>query len=307
MSKERQVKMLSDRRTIPYGAILIFLFVMGASLSGSQEWTASEKQQYTQDLAGIEALQKALRPGPVNNLEEYKKAADGIQEKWRSKNREAFGRLMLEVCGPLSSGAFPDDKRFALARSYALSALAEPNSIPLELELRLIGQVMTQTTKSLAPVGQDLTGRRREDIEVRLQAWRRLIASVDPDWNPNEMPLSPNAVGADLGIPVGGMAPENIKDRDLRVKYEAALRENEEEIEKYGEQYQLHKWLTWYPKTAEDYIIQLYSQPPFDADELAKYLSQYGIPQQAKTRILNDVARNMQKRTEEASPDHAPD
>ena len=252
-----------------------------------------EKQEYEQDLSQIESFRKSLRSGPINDINSFEKFADEIQSKWSRKNREYYARLMWEICGPLSSGRFNDERQHDLAREYALSALAEPNEIPLETELELIGHVMTDTVTPRAPTGQEWVQRRKQDVWIRLHAWRRLTEAIDPTWDPNDLPY------INVPLPRGtegssGMAPEDIKDPNLRAEYEAAIEKNRQKAEKYSEQYQLRKWLKRFPKRAEEYIIEAYSKPPFDEAELKQYMDKYITDTETKARILDAVENNIE-------------
>ena len=93
----------------------------GANLKASE----TQKREYKQDIARIENLERSFKPGRVVRLKQYEKLADEIQSKWSQKNKEYCARLMLEICKPLSSGRFNEDRQFILARKYALSALAD--------------------------------------------------------------------------------------------------------------------------------------------------------------------------------------
>ncbi|MCK4824602.1 hypothetical protein KA005_53110 [bacterium] len=254
----------------------------------------AEKQEYKRDMARIKDLEKSFKPGLVNDLEEYEKFADEILKKWRDRNKEYNARLILEICGPLSSGTFEDDRRHDLARKYALSVLEKSEEILVEMELKLTGHVMTSMYTPNAPKGEDLAQRRKKDVEIRLHAWKRLLGAIDPNWDPNEEIWSPNAVGALMGLP-SGISPEGVKDPKLRAEYKAALQKNREQIERRTKQYRLHDWLKSYPKRAERYIVKAYSKPPFNLEELKQYLGKYAVDEKTRARILDAVKKNMEE------------
>lgn len=255
----------------------------------------AEKQEYKQDMARIKALEKSFKPGLVNDLEEYEKFADEIQNKWRDRNKEYNARLILEICGPLSSGTFEDDRRHDVARKYALSVLEKSEEISIEMELKLTGHVMTSMYTRNAPKGEDLAQRRKKDVQIRLHAWKRLLGAIDPNWDPNERLLSPNAVAMELGLPDSGIAPESIKDPKLRAEYEAALERNRQKGQRYSEQSRLRDWLKKFPIRAERYIVKAYSKPPFNLEELKQYLDNYIADEKTRARILDAVKKNMEK------------
>jgi len=294
--------MVSKKIKTIFWIFICFSLVQNATFGTIHRASKIEKQEYKQERARIKALEKSFKDGPVNDLKEYEKFADEIQSKWVGKNKEHYANLMLEICGPLSSGRFNEDRQYALAREYALSALEDTNEIPLETELELIGHVISDMVTPRAPKGEIWSLQRKKDVEVRLHAWKRLIDAIDPNWDPNEILLSPNAVAASMGFP-GTIDPEGIKDPNLRAEYEAAIQKNRQKIERYSEQNKLHKWLKRFPKRAEEYIILAYSKPPFNLEELKQYLEKYILDVKVKDRILSAVIKNMENQSKDMQED----
>jgi len=254
-------------------------------------------EEYRADVRQIKSLRQSLQPGPTNDLDTYERFAQGMIKKWSQRRKDYFARMINELCGPLSSGRFDENRQQAVAREYAMLALADANEIPLETELELTGHVVTSMYTPNAPKGQDFAQRRKKDAEVRLHAWKRLVDAIDPNWDPNEALLSPNAVAIELGLPGAGMAPESVRDAKLRAEYEAALEKNRQQIQRHTEQYKLQDWLKRYPKRAERYIILAYSEPPFHLEELKRYLDRYIPDEKTKARIVHAVETNIEKET----------
>ena len=267
IQKKGKCKMVATRITMSFLIIICLSLVQSTTFGTNSETPEMEKQGYKQERIRIKALKKSFTAGQTNDIEAYEKFADEIQGNWKQKNKEYYARLMLEVCGPLSSGGFKGRQPRDLARKYALSALANANDISVIVELELTGHVQTDMHSRSAPKGADFAQRRKKDVEIRLHAWKRLINAIDPNWDPNETLLSPNAIAVDMGFP-GAIEPESIHDQNLRAKYEAAIQKNQQKIERYSEQSRLHKWLKRFPRHTEPYIIQAYSKPPFDLQEL---------------------------------------
>jgi Txe/YoeB family toxin of Txe-Axe toxin-antitoxin module len=297
IQKKGRYTMTPKRTIFCFGVIMLCLPPTNISSRENLKASETEEQEYKQDMARIKALEKSFTPGPTNDLENYEKLADGIQDKWSRRNKKNYARLMLKICGPLSSGAFKDDRRYELARKYALSVLEKPEEISIEMELELTGHVVTSMYTANAPKGEDFAQRRKKDVEMRLHAWKRLIDAIDPNWDPNEEILSPNAVGAAMGFE-GSVTPESINDPKLRAKYEAAIEENRLKAERYNEQYRLHDWSKRFPKRAEGYIARAYSKPPFNLEELKQYLAKYIVDENTKARILNAVTKNMEEQSQ---------
>jgi hypothetical protein len=250
-----------------------------------------EEQDWRADMARVDAVRKALRPGPGNDIQAYQRFIKDLQGKWHQRpNKEHYARLMRELCVPLNAGPFQRDGGFALARTYALDALEFRDSIPLNLEMELTQEVVTLTGNMPGAVkGPKFAEQRRKDVEVRLHAWKRLTDAIDPAWNPNEELMSDNGVGARVGVSDGGMDPAGVQDPVLRAKYEAALRANRQKNEKWSQQYALRGRLKWYPSHVERYIIELYAQPPFDSPELEQALKKYIADEKTRSRILKAV------------------
>ena len=245
-----------------------------------------EKQEYEQDLSRIISLTKSK---DLVGLEEF---ADEVQRTWRLRNREYYAGLMLKTCRAFSSGGFKDDRQYSLARKNALLALEEPAEIPLEMELELVGHVMSDMVIPSAPKGQEWAQQRKTDMKVRFHAWKRLTDAIDPNWDPNDKPFRSIVPPVATGLP-SGIAPESIKDPTLRAEYEAAIQRNREKIKRYTEQIRLREWLKRFKRTQERYVIRAYSKPPFNLAELKQYLENYIADQDTKARILDAVTKKM--------------
>ncbi|MFH1968805.1 MAG: hypothetical protein ABIJ53_00645 [Verrucomicrobiota bacterium] len=268
------------------------------TFGGSTDGTAEERRQYQQDRDRVVSLSEFLSPGKTNDLKTFENLADDLDKKWSDRNREYHARLLLEICEPLSSGSINDDRRYGIARKYALSALDKPDMIPLPLELELIGHVMTPIGISNASNTNDFSQLRKEDVAIRLHAWRRLINAIDPKWDPDEFIMGPNMI-LSPGVQDGGTSPDAIKDPRLRAEYEAAIQRNRQKSERHAEQYKLQDWLKRYPKRAEKYIVQAYSQPPFNLEELRQALDIYLTDKETKARILDAVEKSIEIQTKE--------
>ncbi len=294
-NKKGKCKMAARRWATVTIVIACSLLGHGFTFGADSANPLEEQQNYERDRNRVVSLRTSLLQSSTNDLPAYEEFADEIDEAWRERNREFHARLMLEVCKPLSSGIFKDDRRYELARKYALSALEEADEIPLPLELELTGHVTTVRIGPDASRGEDFVEVRTQDVAVRLHAWKRLIEAIDPNWDPDEVLWLGNVEPpAATGLPAG-VAPEAIKDATLRAEYEAAIRNNRQKAEEYKEQYELHKWQKRFLKRAESEIIQAHSFPPFDIGNLRKMLDDHLNDQEAKLRIVEAVNKIRQE------------
>jgi hypothetical protein len=271
-------------------ALACLLLGRGTVFGEYPNGTPEEKQEYERDYNRVTSLRTSLSQGKAMDLKAYEKFADDIAKKWREKNRVDYAKLMMEIDAPLSSGDFKESRQYDLMRKYALSALEKPDEIPIATELDLIGYVATAIIGPDASKGEQFAERRKEDVAIRIHAWKRLIDAIDPNWDPNDEPSISVVPPLATGLP-SGVAPEAIKDAKLRKEYEAVIKYNRQKAEKYLEQNKLRKWQKSFPKRAEEYIVRLYSHPPFDTEQLKKMLDDFPDPK-AKERIINAVEKN---------------
>jgi len=277
------------RKLIAGLAVVIILFSYSVAFASNYEVTPQEEQEYKRDFKHVEDMRASLGQNDTRDLNAYEEFADSIVQKWRGRNKEYYAILMSDICAPLTGGYFKEDRQYELARKYALSALEEPDSIPLELELKLIGHVITLTWGSSASSGDVFAKKRTKDTLVRLHAWKRFLEAFDPNWDPYETtPVTNNLWdGIDSAV---------IKDSVLQAEYEEERRLNSQAHEKYREQNLLHnKWSHMIPLLTERPIILLYSHPPYNTKELEALLNEYQFNQEAKTRIIEAVEKNIRE------------
>lgn len=288
--------MMFKGRTVIAIMLLLACFLVGLVVYVAQCRNGSVDERETSAsgprrdlLASVRGL---IQESEAKDLKAYEELADKIDKTWREKDRTSYALAMMNVCEPLSSGTFKEPGHYELARKYALSALAAPDEIPLIIELELIGHVTTVRIGSDVSKGEQFSKERKENVAIRLHAWKRLMQAVDPNWDPDEVLFVDNvAPPAGTGMPAG-VEPEAIKDADLRKEYETLIEENRKKIEKYREQYELSKWLKRFPRRIEEEIIQAYSDPPLNVEELRAMLHEHLSDKEVTHRIVNAVEKN---------------
>ena len=129
-----------------------------------------------------------------------------------------------------------------------------------------------------------------------------MIDAIDPKWNPDEAIMAHVDPPLATGLPCGS-APDGVKDAELRAEYEAAIQRNRQKIDRHTEQVQLHRSLETYPKRAEEYILQAYSEPPLNVEELRQLLDVYLTNNETKAQVVNAVEKNIEIQTKEV-PNH---
>ncbi len=78
----------------------------GVAHGGTPETSGKETEEYRRAAASIGVTAKTLALGGTDGFTKYEKFADEIQQGWSQRNKEYHARLMLAICGPLTSGWF---------------------------------------------------------------------------------------------------------------------------------------------------------------------------------------------------------
>jgi hypothetical protein len=288
--------------------IFIYIFtlsVQGNILGDSSEVSNEERKEYDQEWNSINNFQKEMTYNSTDDLAKYEKYADENRNKWSKRNKDFYAMLMVKICSPLG-GSFKDQRQFKLCRQYVLSALENADEISAKLESDLLFRIHTlETIRYDKPNDFDLAKIRRSDLERHLHCWKHLKDSLDPNWDPEKRPPSPKLVSMMLigkvPVVISGMSPDGIKDPVLREEYRKALDEANRKVMEFSNQSTLHRTIQIYPKVTENYIIALYSIPPYNIDELKELLGDAVVDEETKTRILETVKNNMEKSKKPAS------
>lgn len=111
---------------------------------------------------------------------------------------------------------------------------------------------------------------RREVLVQWLGLLRLLDESIDPDFDPDDMPgltVDPPR-SADGVAHRPGVAPARIKDPDARARYEAAIEANQEKARYYAAQTDLRRLDERMTSRIEAFIKRAYTDSPEDQTEL---------------------------------------
>jgi len=232
----------------------------------------------------------ANRIKEAKDLSAMEALSQEIEQRWRSSDAEVYARCMSTLAGELRSRKLGDtmNKQRGLAQYYAMRTLDKADQIPLDLECELLRGVQQR----LDAGGNELDGQpwaqlRREQATLWLHAWRRLQRVIDPNWDPDDLPMI--NVPAPDGFPAG-VAPEAVEDPQARARYKAAIVANREKAAKYDEQYRARQLQQHWLKTAEQFIISSYMVSPGATSELQSLLEQYITDTRVRERILRAVS-----------------
>ncbi|MBC8869294.1 MAG: hypothetical protein H8E44_07740 [Planctomycetes bacterium] len=247
-----------------------------------------EAQEYEQSLNQIHSLAKS------RDLQSLERFAEEIEAKWIRKKPELYARLMLHLVDNLSSVVAEYSKYRAITEKYAIELLDKVDAMPLDVEFGLLRYVRhefeDQTVK--LPDDKTLNQVRRQKAGRWLDAWKRLHQGIDKNWDPEDLPRKNIAPPDATGLP-SGVAPDTIEDPKLRAEYEMAIETNRQKNEEYKKQYRLRKLKKRFSRKIEKFLVTAYSTPPYNMQELGKYLRDYVDDEELRARILEAVASNV--------------
>jgi len=235
--------------------------------------SVTEQKEFREAMKQVSSSIESL--WQANDLVGVERLAEEIHMQWVEKNPQYHASLLLQICSPLSSGSFGDSRQYALSRKYALWALADPNEISIETEVKLTGHggILSLPEYGIGPQGQEFVKHRTKDMQVRFHAWKRLNDAIDLRWDPTDVPYVnvPLPPGVS-GIRPGG-SPAVIKDPKLRAQYEAAIEKNWKKAERYRIQYRSRQLKEHLEGVTQRLMVELYSIPPYNTKELERYLT----------------------------------
>jgi hypothetical protein len=244
------------------------------------------RSTYEEDLKRIKNLKDA------KDLPHLVQLADEIESKWIPRNKDYYSELMIELVGAFSGYDFRNDRRHLYAIKYAKLALNKGDQLPLEAEIRLArflegGPEYATGQMKAGGWAQD----RSERVKYWLHAWQRLESAINRNFDFNNRPVL--NVLPPPGYGPAGIAPESIKDPKARADYERAIAANKEKIADYNKQWQLRQLDNYFTPPAKRFLVEAYSKPPYNLEELRVNLNAYSVNQNVKNEILTLVSRGM--------------
>jgi len=279
--KQRSVRVL--QLTIAALCILIPLVTFMSGLQ-SVAFGQASGNELNQDIAKLDSFLSN------RNLDSIETTVDKESAKWRERDRPSFIIYMTKACSLLSSYDIGDlSKRASLLSRYAISVLTSGN-LPLEDHVQFVSFLMFDPLVMDEAAWKTL---RQQKAELWLAARRRVQTSVDPAFDFNEPFFLNVAPPAGSGLPAG-IAPESVRDPKLRAEYERAIAENSAKTRRFNDQYWLKKNAPDFYQNVERYLVNAYSRPPADSNELERLLARYVDDNGVRARILEQVRNGSQ-------------
>jgi hypothetical protein len=267
---------------LPTAALSIFLTLAPGLIALA--FGQNSDNELSQDIAKLDSF-LANR-----NLDSIEATVDKESAKWRERDRLSFITYMTKACSLLSSYDIGDlSRRASLLSRYAISVLKSGN-LPLHDQVQFVSFLMFDPIVIDEAAWKAL---REEKAQLWLAAWRRVMSSVDPTFDFDDLPFinvpTPTGSGARAGS-----SPDSIKDPKLRAEYTAAIARNSEKIQRSNDQLWLKRNAPDFYKNAEQYLVIAYTRPPADSAQLERLLAQYVDDNGVRARILEEVGKGSQ-------------
>jgi hypothetical protein len=271
--------------------ILVISLGTAQAVQSGQEATRPTEYEATisriRELGQVQGLSNSARNERLLSLETLGEEARSTLGR---KDAEAYARVSLALAQELASRDFRDPRQYWLSEKFAQAALAHVDAIPLPLECDLVRHLRLRCDESGKAASGALWARlRKEQVGFHLHAWRRIVKTIDPAWDPEDLPAI--NVAPPEGGSMAGIEPAAIRDPVARAKYQAEIDANNRKIVRCWEQIEARDLLrTWVPG-AERYIILAYMDAPSAKEELASLLGEYGVESAAQEMILLAVEK----------------
>jgi len=212
-----------------YRSRLVYALLAGCLCVCSPAWTQSWDSDSPLDIAYWREWDKLNRLTQTDDLQGLFDEADTIEKDWPDKNLKYYAKLVMELCIGLNTVNQADPAGQARIRAIAQRALEKralgsDADFPLDAHFSLLGYVQPIREARLQRMraAKDY-GTRQREFEAWLEVLQRIERAHDPTWDPNTPMFRNISPPPGTGLP-SGVAPEAIKDPELRAQYEADLR-----------------------------------------------------------------------------------
>ena len=253
----------------------------------------SDNPPFTRDFLKIESLGQAKDSVGLENMVAELKA------RWKDADMDCYCRLMDRLLGCLRTDFDPVDygKLKALSNDVLsdldkkLEQGMDPVLVPHYYQFQLGYISVTYRAKytvytTKGDIEDEVWVNQRKDVITRLlKVWKLTQEGKDPAWSMDIVPPA-NVMPPTGTVRISGMSPDSIQDPDLRAKYEADIKANNEKKRWWRAQRRLRQTEDQLKKRLMNDIKVMYNTPPLAPDELKSLLDTYVKDEEQKEMFL---------------------
>jgi hypothetical protein len=214
-----------------------------------------------------------------------------LKEKW-ANDLKRYSYLQAEISKAFASYDFEDKRQYIYSVELAKDVLKNADDIPIDLEYEMIAKLQSDSAYLFKIAPEEKWEQDRQDrVNLMLHFWNRFQNRIDRNFDFKDLKNRPlgNAPVPAANYPPG-IRPEDIKEPDIRAQYEQAIKANQQKATKYNEQIVLHRIDKHVDDFTEKFLINLFSRPPFDPQQIDEILTTLKIDDaERKKKILNAV------------------
>ena len=215
-----------------------------------------------------------------------------IDKRFTESNLYSYINLLRAACDEIASCEFGDKTRARLLlKRYATLVLNKADNTQIDVQVHILTSYLRLEPKLISLLKSDFPVERGLSANLWLGVWNKVETMIDKGWSLNdpENEVRPFSPPPEIFF-MSGMNPDDVNDPTVRAEYEKHLKKNKATSEKNKLQVKLRKIKTEYSQQVEGYIVNIYSTPPLNDQELREKLTHFkdgGM----KTRILTALSK----------------
>ncbi|HEY7154340.1 MAG TPA: hypothetical protein VH575_10320 [Gemmataceae bacterium] len=236
----------------------------------------------------------------ANDLNSLRQLVTEAKTKWLAdvtKGAEYYP-VILELCLAVNSMASTRPELYDAMRDLAVSVIDSPNKKSPELTGKLLLLLQGDPEYSRGQLrGERWVEERHTRTKRWLNVWKTIreqFAALPEPSGPFYMNVTPPA---ETRLP-NGVAPSAIKDPVLRKRYEDAIEKNTRNINAYQKKRDFADFEKRFASNATRYVINAYSKPPFQTEELEKTLEGSALDANVRAEIVAETKKRIAARME---------
>ena len=160
------------------------------------------------------------------------------------------------------------EERFALCQKIIGRCLPYLDAVSTKLAVNIVCQMSLRYDLRGEPLTKrSLRAYRHAYIVDHLRVWERVASTIDRTWKPNDPANMVGGVSPPGGNYPGPVSPEDVKETDIRARYEAMIEADRRKGDRNVEQIAARRLQEAYLRRLKDAVYRAYNAEPPSKDE----------------------------------------